>query len=645
MQFSIKNLLILSAFISNSFALSLPVTFPTNWEDMTTLQKNSLASSKALDAGNMGAGTPIQTALDEASGKSQYIKTKIVNDSTTLKIALSKTVDFGGKGYVIPADVDTDAQVRYQLYDTNTSSVIDGYYLEDINETSASGFPLLTISHGFPKASRSAEIKLQYCQKTSDSKIVNYSYCSPIVQLGYEKKESTSSDKFAIRPEKFSLTAPSDYLKSANFYDLTLVALQKDSTLQTQSYNVTDVASNFDLELVKYKPNHSIDNSLNGNISFKPSTFDITDGYTNSFGITFDDVGLINIKVIDKHWSDVDMADSNEYERWITGDINTTFVPDHFTFATASIKNHNNSVYTYLSNDLNMSAKLDIQLEAKNKNNITVQNFDSNSWENPLSINFNVTSSNVPNTIKKEINTPVLLGFNNGQLTIPWNETNSTKQLVFNFQRIKNKAINPFRVYGSEVSVIANSSYGTSTNISGASTAMSNTTFLYCKTYAPREQIVGNEGDIKVYFESFCSSQDIYNRTCVKSFLPDGTTSNSIDDPRWFINTLHNSNFGIIGAVSQKSSQIKVISLSQTDNNDIIQVRLKLNSSTTKPYKATMQNEASSWLIYNKYSPTATANQFQVEFQNGGTSYAGKHDTNTSTTRTGNNNNIRRTMW
>ena len=58
-----------------------------------------------------------------------------------------------------------------------------------------------------------------------------------------------------------------------------------------------------------------------------------------------------------------------------------------------------------------------------------------------------------------------------------------------------------------------------------------------------------------------------------------------------------------------------------------------------------MENNASGWLIYNKYNPNATTNEFEVEFVKPGGSWAGKHETNTSTDSNASNKTNRRLMW
>jgi hypothetical protein len=57
-----------------------------------------------------------------------------------------------------------------------------------------------------------------------------------------------------------------------------------------------------------------------------------------------------------------------------------------------------------------------------------------------------------------------------------------------------------------------------------------------------------------------------------------------------------------------------------------------------------MQNEASTWLIYNESDPTATRNEFQVEFDNIG-AWTGEHETNTTTKTPEGATTNRRIMW
>jgi hypothetical protein len=62
------------------------------------------------------------------------------------------------------------------------------------------------------------------------------------------------------------------------------------------------------------------------------------------------------------------------------------------------------------------------------------------------------------------------------------------------------------------------------------------------------------------------------------------------------------------------------------------------------PYKTTIQNEASPWLIYNESDPAATRNEFQVEFNNAGV-WSGKYDTETTTKNSSAKDTNRRIIW
>lgn len=63
------------------------------------------------------------------------------------------------------------------------------------------------------------------------------------------------------------------------------------------------------------------------------------------------------------------------------------------------------------------------------------------------------------------------------------------------------------------------------------------------------------------------------------------------------------------------------------------------------PYKTTMENNASRWLIYNEDVPTATMNQFSVEFDRAGGAWSGEHKTDTTTKDQNATTTNRRIMW
>jgi hypothetical protein len=175
-----------------------------------------------------------------------------------------------------------------------------------------------------------------------------------------------------------------------------------------------------------------------------------------------------------------------------------------------------------------------------------------------------------------------------------------------------------------------------------------NITYYYGRTNAPRQVFVapigtaGNPAIDFIYYEVFCSGAG-----CDKSQLPNGLDANSTDDPRWFINTNHTSGFGDAGSVNQKGFAVGsgAVTGSVTSGNHQDSTSLVYNASKGYPYKTTMENNASNWLIYNKYDGNDTNNEFQVEFINAAGSWAGTHETNTTTNSNAAPKTNRRTMW
>ncbi len=490
---------------------------------------------------------------------------------------------------------------------------------------------------------------------TSASKSVSFK-----VSYDSDTKFSCSVDSFAVRPDRFALTVPAgadiNLLTSAQNYSFSLNALPASAGSTTPGYNV--VGANNVLALtqdiypsaVATTPN----NALNGTLAFSGLAFNITNGFSSNVGINFDDVGKVNIQLQDRTWAQVDIdngdtpADCSNNGAYICGDINATFIPHHFNFAAATLNNENAGTFTYLSNNANMSARLAVTLQAHNANNNVTQNFDTATWENPVNITMAVTPTMTTPTINvNDANDTINLGFATGSVTIPWNETNTSKQLSFNFQRAINNALNPFVINGADVNLTARSTYTNGVNsvlVQGNTLTTQNATFLYERVHAPRYRFSGNQGSALIYYETFCNGVDANGNTCNTALLPDGAASLINDDPRWFINTQHVTALGTINSVAQKSAAPKVTETANTQATPYVST-LTYDGTSGYPYKATMLITPQNWLLYNRYNAAAAANEFEVEFENSSGIWNGVNDAQSDTSNTGATKTNRRSMW
>ena len=142
-----------------------------------------------------------------------------------------------------------------------------------------------------------------------------------------------------------------------------------------------------------------------------------------------------------------------------------------------------------------------------------------------------------------------------------------------------------------------------------------------------------------------------YGTGCDKTKLPGGSSSEIVDDPRWFVNSDHNSSYGTVDSstLQEKNTNTNVtVNSVGSINSGKSLIDLKYDDGNTPhhyPYKTTMKYIPNSWLIYNKYNGGATQNEFDVEFLDDQGDWAGKYETNTATDKNASKRTTRRLIW
>jgi len=348
--------------------------------------------------------------------------------------------------------------------------------------------------------------------------------------------------------------------------------------------------------------------------------------------------------------------------------------------------------YIYMSDinetlDENMSYHLNGSINALGENNVTLTNFVDKCYAVPLDINISTSNRDLNDSNGNHVDYRVrfhdLNSSNNVITALDINVTDdntsshtddillqtvqtATKgyfpknlngtmrtRLNMNYVREKNTTINPttltfikYQVNCTNAATDCTFNADLVNNKTTKGIKDLNSTIpirhYYGRTHAPRTTINGSDGNVSMYYEVFCNGA-----TCNKALLQDGTNSNTTDDPRWFVNTKHTNEAGTAAQTTTiQKNAAKVTVTREANGNHPDYIGLHYDDSTSGyPYKATMENNASNWLIYNKYNPNATTNEFQVEFIKPGGDWAGVHETNSTTNKNASDNTNRRLMW
>ncbi len=378
-----------------------------------------------------------------------------------------------------------------------------------------------------------------------------------------------SSDNFAIRPEKFLIDSPSssfpDLMRSGNNYGLSVKAVGSGTGTPSLNYDQTSANLNIS-QLTKYYA----DNTIETNSSMLPGTaswgssFSITNGQITGGGTApyaYSDIGRVTIHIADADWSAVDNDDTPQdcsvIGTKICGDSNATFIPDHFRVI-VDLNNSSNN-FTYLSNEQNMTAHLNVKIYAENEQNMTTQNFTMPAfghtlYENPMTVKITLPAHPLLGAAdKNEVITPALLEFLHGFKALSWNDGNATLALWFHYPRATNLPVNPFVLHGNQVTVDVNSTYVSTSGategtpagtvyIVGSNRADNNVTYLYGRVHLARNRAMCDSApcsaNVSFFYEFYADNEA--NATLITNLLG-GNRHRSIDSVNWYRNTLHNT--------------------------------------------------------------------------------------------------------
>ena len=474
-----------------------------------------------------------------------------------------------------------------------------------------------------------------------------------------------ASDQLAIRPEKFNIVSPEfaddediDLLRSGKDYNFSVTATCTEDGSEKLAFGYDQNKSNLDIEGKLLDQTGVENDALEGEAHLGENNFYFTDGNSTDennnhevLGLTFSDVGKVELTLIDKNWAAVDSDDTPEdCEGGVVGDVevpegmyvcgklDTRFIPDHFELVDVNVTNRQKDQnFTYLSSDLNMSAHLEFTIQAVNAQGEVTKNFKENNttyYENHVAVNVIAPKDvEIPNEGTKTMTvvdhnvSRNLLGFggddDNGTHNIAWDDDNETQRVMFNYERDNDTPINPFEVNGSDVNVTVDSIYvgaSKTATIKGTEVASEIVTFQYARAKATKELYITHNSSIKtpVKIEVYCSQWPVSAANCPEVERVEGQTN----DHKWFISMKHNmvKDGNITLKVEAGTSDADVtadVAVTQGIDTTIN----TSNSSSTLPRVVNIEldeandTDSSKWLIYNPESSVAAPTPFyKVQF-------------------------------
>lgn len=554
-----------SATAPQNFRLSLTASTGGS----TNIHEADNFNLKALSCGTIGVPVPQTNFTFDAwdtfrSISDRNISTKIVNKSFDLNISSLDSTQ--------TALQDFNGTVCSKIVD-NAGNTLSGWSKSLFN-TAKSATATFTLNRAVGGLD-SAGIKL-YWKKNVDS-------VCPIVG---EDNSSMASDRFAVRPASFTL--PSANGIAGVDFNITFAAPNFSGTASAD-YNES-AGGSFEVNIAEHNPLCTL-----GTFNPIPNSFSFVNG-TKLFTTRYSEVGVLDVNITDltkacsARYANVDCDDADVSGFYTSasdlpigltqGQI--TVKPHHFD-VTGTLTNFSGGNFTYLSDDLNMSAALDLNITAKNGEGNTTANYSSACYAKNTDLT--LVHSTIPSPLTKILYSETLTALNTNVLnTDPWvlslnsglfNSGSVLPNIDFNFDRSPGKPLNPFDFN------ITSATATDADSVSGTGTPLGDATFVYGRARA--FDVTTNEASAPNPIEF-----EVYSTT--SSGFVSGMPQNVL---KWYRNLNHDTaaNGNVIrGGYSAGGDDIDA-SATPTDGLQIVTV--------TSVHDQTIHLDISKWLWYS----------------------------------------------
>ncbi|WP_456382601.1 LamG-like jellyroll fold domain-containing protein, partial [Hydrogenimonas sp.] len=502
------------------------------------------------------------------------ISTKVVGRSFELILA-ALTAD--GKGFL-----DFNGTVCTRVVHGRDGRPMTGWDKHFFGESNLTRLPLTLSS-----ASSEAALQIVWKRNVDES-----------CPLSGEDNTTLSTDRFAVRPERFVFLAPASdaNLTAERLYRYSggVGAVAADGTFGVTDYNTTVL-----VRTVKRMRNGEENGSLAGSLTIDLSRFE--NGMAD-LNLSFDDVAFVTLELNDTRWCAVDFDDTPETNRTIYGERNVTFVPAYFelTFPSMPVMEDNDTIggFTYLSEDMNMSARvrgIGLEIRAKGANGRILRNFSvpmDRLFADPVNVipAFRLPTKHSPPTLLgiPESAMGEDLGFLAGLATLTYSD------VAFNYDRQYDVPVAPFHMNGNEGNISVSVQDATYPSVVGGveSAFAGGATFYYGRIRAEdvrtSERNVENPIELEVYDDN-------------ASVLVTGFRRNSL---HWYRNERHRSrmNGGVLDAEANEevtlpgSPDRKIVFGLDRYGKGILS--MEINTTTERPRRRTVHLKIDRWLWY-----------------------------------------------
>lgn len=445
-----------------------------------------------------------------------------------------------------------------------------------------------TLSFTVSKALADAKIRIAWKKDASSGTFID----------GSEDNSTFASDHFAIRPESFALST--ENAVAGVDFNITFTAPIHGGTSGSPDYNEASGGS-FDVTVNE----HNFECPLG---TFTPSleVFSFVDG-SKTFTTRYDEVGILDVNITDlskpceSTFARIDCDDLNVSDgSAFTADVirigqaqgQIRVIPHHFDL-NATLSNFGSGTFTYLSDDTNMSAVLELRATAKNAEDNTTRNYSQDCYakSTTLTLEHSAVPSPLTQILYRE-----LLSVQDGNLTktddisLDFNASVFTHgeapfDLRLNFDRDPSKPLNPFDFNLTSASLID------SEGVIGTTAPAGNATFVFGRI-RPYD-ITTNQLSVPVPVEI-----EIYGKNSSHVFT-DAKPATSVN---WYRNTDHDGNLS--GSVFSGDAYDPVIEIDTGDSPENGIHLIKIDYSAADSVKKTIHLDIPEWLWYSPVGKT-----------------------------------------